>query len=277
LPSSFKNKTITTIRRKKMKNKNMLMVLIALVMSVVFINPSNAGECSLSDPCQTYAEVDSSGSVINTIVCQPSVCEQAWSGIHPGSGNKLVAQIAADANGNNRGGILANKNSGVEVKESNGTFTIIDDNPNTVTVVQNTSITTQTFSTNSSSTVETSISTLNASVSTSNGGSKTFNYEDTVNPKNGTVVDLSPAKFETTTAVIVTAQKNETVTTLSQNVSETSTIEIELEKTFESAVTEDSFENVMKDENVWDFSQLSLINLFFEFWLDSLMGWFLLS
>lgn len=273
-----------------MKKKSMLLVLSGLLMSIVFISPSQAGECSLSDPCQTYAEVNTSGLVINTIVCQPSVCEQAWGGKHPITGNKLVAQVAADVNGNNRGGILANKDSGVEVKESNGTFTITDNNPKTVTVVENVITTVQTVSTNNPSTVETFISNSNASVSTSNSGSQSFNYNDTVNPQNGPVVDLSPTKFETSTVVVVSAakfetstvvvtgaEKNETVTALSQNISDTSTTAVQVEKTFESAVTEDSFKNVMKDENVWDFSQLSLINLFFEFWLESLMGWFLLS
>jgi hypothetical protein len=259
-----------------MKKKSMFLVLSTLLMSIVFIAPSQAGECSVSDPCQTYAEVNSSGVVINIIVCQPSVCEQSWSGIHPGSGNKLVAQVAADANGNNRGGILANKNSGVEVKESNGTFTVSDSNAKTTSTVEKVVVTTETVSTNNPSTTQISVSDLSASVTTSNGGSQSFNYSDTVNPKNGQVVDLSPTKFETNTLVVVSAGKNETTTTLSENVSDTSTIVVQVEKTFDSAVTEESFENVMKDENVWDFSQLSLINFFFEFWLKSLMGWFLI-
>jgi hypothetical protein len=225
-----------------MKKKNMFMIFSALIMSVVFINPSYAGECSVSDPCQTYAEVDSSGVVVNTLVCQPSVCEQMWGGVFPPSGNRLVAQVAADNNGNNRGGILGNKDSGVQVKESQGTFTIHDNNETTTTVV--------------------SAPNSTASITKSNSGTQSFNYNDTINPTtSGTVVDLGPKKFEPTTVVVVTAD----------------TPGVEVEKTFDSAVTEQTFEDIMKDKTIWDFPELLLIDSFFEFWLESLLGWFLLG
>lgn len=59
-------------------------------------NSNNSTECSASNPCMTYAEVDPSGSVSNIIVCQPSVC--GTGGVFGGSvnGNRLVAQVAAN-------------------------------------------------------------------------------------------------------------------------------------------------------------------------------------
>jgi hypothetical protein len=222
-----------------MKKKNIFKIFSTVLMSIVFINPSYAGECSLNDPCQTYAEVNSSGVVINAMICQPSVCEQMWGGVHPVSGNKLVAQVAADSNGNNRGGVLASPDSGVQIKESQGTFTIHDNNQTTTTVV--------------------SAPDLTASVTKSNGGSQSFSYNDTINPTSGTVVDLSPKKFEPTTVVVVSADA----------------AGVEVEKTFDSAVTEKTFEDIMKDETTWDLPELLLIDLFLKFWSESLLGWFL--
>lgn len=59
-------------------------------------NSNNSTQCSASNPCMTYAEVDSSGSVANIIVCQPSVCGSG--GLFGGTvnGNRLVAQVAAN-------------------------------------------------------------------------------------------------------------------------------------------------------------------------------------
>ena len=59
-------------------------------------NSNNSTQCSASNPCMTYAEVDSSGSVANIIVCQPSVCGSG--GVFGGTvnGNRLVAQVAAN-------------------------------------------------------------------------------------------------------------------------------------------------------------------------------------
>ena len=88
----------------------------------------------------TYAEVDANGKVVNVIVCQPSVCDAMWGGKDPNTGNKLVPQMAADSNGNNRGG--HNSSPSTTVSESEGTFTIRDHATNSVTTLQKPSINT---------------------------------------------------------------------------------------------------------------------------------------
>ena len=109
--------------------------MLAMVASLISFIPANAHEeCSSQNPCMTYAEVDNSGKVINVIVCQPSVCDAAWGGTNPNSGNRLVPQVAADSNGNNRGGY--NSSPEVSVTESQGTFTIADSRDNSVKTIQ---------------------------------------------------------------------------------------------------------------------------------------------
>ena len=92
-------------------------------------NSSNSTQCSASNPCMTYAEVDSSGSVANIIVCQPSVC--ATGGLFGGTvnGNRLVAQVAANPVTNDTygtGGQMTNS-------AQNKVVTVSSDNVFTVT------------------------------------------------------------------------------------------------------------------------------------------------
>jgi hypothetical protein len=78
----------------KIKNKVIGTILGVIASSVLFISVSesaNAGECSASDPCQTWAMLDENNVVINIIVCQPSVC---GSGIW--NDRKVVLQVSAD-------------------------------------------------------------------------------------------------------------------------------------------------------------------------------------
>lgn len=93
-----------------MKIKAVLGGVLLVLFSTFFVSNANAGECSVEDPCQTYA-VMSGNSVVNIIVCQPSVC---GSGMF--NNQRVVPQVAADSTGQNRGGYWGT--------ESNGTFTI---------------------------------------------------------------------------------------------------------------------------------------------------------
>jgi len=108
--------------------------ILAMVASLISFAPANAEDCSPQNPCMTYAEVDANGNVVNAIVCQPSVCDSMWGGKNPNNGNKLVPQLAADSNGNNRGGY--NSGPEVSVTESQGTFTIADSRDNSVKTIQ---------------------------------------------------------------------------------------------------------------------------------------------
>jgi hypothetical protein len=111
---------------KSVASSVVLVILSTLIISVV---PAQAGECSVEDPCHTYAMVDDSGKVVNIIVCQPSVC-----GGGTVAGMKVVPQKAADAStGQNTGGWNSGPN--VEVRESSGSFTIQDNSANSSTLI----------------------------------------------------------------------------------------------------------------------------------------------
>jgi len=110
-----------------MKIKSILGALALLATSVfISVVPAQAGECSAEDPCHTYAMVNDAGVVTNIIVCQPSVC---GSGVWAGS--RVVLQVVANPNTHlNQGGIFGGTdNKDKIVTESNGTFTITNNNP----------------------------------------------------------------------------------------------------------------------------------------------------
>lgn len=119
-----------------MKIKRALTVILLSICSVLFISTSSAtaGECSVDDPCNTYAVVDNYGKIINIIICQPSVC---GSGIW--SGQKVVPQVAAESNGQNRGGYWGTESNGVFTIQNGGETNTITQtiNNNEVTVEMN--------------------------------------------------------------------------------------------------------------------------------------------
>jgi len=110
-----------------MKIKSIVSSVAIILGALTFISaPAYAGECSAEDPCHTYAMVDGSGLVTNIIVCQPSVC---GSGMFAGS--RVVLQVVANpVTHQNQGGIFGGTdNIDKRVTESNGTFTITNNNP----------------------------------------------------------------------------------------------------------------------------------------------------
>ena len=149
-----------------MKIKNKLAVIILAISSAMLMSISTAyaGE-------ETYAVIDSSGVVVNVIVCQPSVCgpSGSWGGIMPNdtpwAGQRLVPQFAANSEGKNQGAIINPLGSGKEVVYSDGTFTINNNVPVNKVDVQTNATNTET------STV---------SVSISEGNKTTFSYQDTI-------------------------------------------------------------------------------------------------
>jgi hypothetical protein len=147
-----------------MKIKSIIGSILLTVGALAFASaPANAGECSAEDPCHTYAMVNDAGVVTNIIVCQPSVC-----GSGTFAGSRVVPQVAANAETHqNQGGYLANPGS-TPVVESNGRFTLTNDNPTiTTSVTQN----------------ETSKTVLSTSLEP--GVQNSFTFNDTVGQTNG--------------------------------------------------------------------------------------------
>ena len=140
----------------KIKSKVIGTIFGVIASSFVFISVpvvANAGECSASDPCQTYAVLDNANNVINVIVCQPSVCGSGTWG-----GYRVVLQVAANPQTNNpsgtAGGHMTKPDENKVVTYSdNGTFTVKKDDVVTHTVAvpeiqtQNTNNTTTTTTT----------------------------------------------------------------------------------------------------------------------------------
>lgn len=155
----------------KLQNKVFGTIFGVIASSLVFIAvpvTANAGECSAEDPCHTYAMVNDSGLVTNIIVCQPSVC-----GSGTFAGSRVVLQVAANSETHkNQGGYYNPEGSGREVTESNGTFTMHQNNP-----VVNKDV----------ETLENNV-TVSTSVTIANGPSKTFTYEDTIGKNQNEVV-----------------------------------------------------------------------------------------
>jgi len=115
----------------KTKNKVILTVLGVLTSSLFFIvapSTANAGDCSASNPCMTYAVVDGSGSVVNVIVCQPSVCGPSGELNGLINGNRLVPQTAANPTTNDTTGTTGRMTNSVE----NQVVTLSQDNVFTV-------------------------------------------------------------------------------------------------------------------------------------------------
>jgi hypothetical protein len=147
-----------------MKIKSVIGNILLTVGALAFVSaPANAGECSAEDPCHTYAMVNDAGVVTNIIVCQPSVC-----GSGTFAGSRVVPQVAANAETHqNQGGYLANPGS-TPVVESNGRFTLTNDNPTvTASVTQN----------------ETSRTVLSTSLEP--GVQNSFTFNDTVGQTDG--------------------------------------------------------------------------------------------
>ena len=84
------------------------MITLGLLTSIV-VTPSahaDAGTCSTSDACGTYAVLDSANNVTNIIVCQPSVCGGGTFG-----DNRVVLQMPTDKNGDAQAGYFAGNNA----------------------------------------------------------------------------------------------------------------------------------------------------------------------
>lgn len=206
MSSSIQNKRITK-KGVTMKIKSIFVSIVLSISTAIFVSaPAYSGECSPEDPCQTYAMVDSAGVVINVIVCQPSVCGSGfW------NGQKVVPQVAADSNGNNRGGIYKSPEDG-KVVESNGVFTVYSDKPVD----------------KKESYVNEDGSSVSINVITSNGGTSSFTFQETIGDKKVAEI-VSDIKFDTNTSAIVILENNTVnneTSTVSSFFSERSTLDL---------------------------------------------------
>jgi len=157
--------------------------------------------------------LDNSGTVINIIVCQPSVCGGGtW------DGKKVVPQVAATATGQNQGGYYNPIGSGREVVHSNGTFTLNNNVPTTaVDVVVNTTVNVVTNTT--------STETSTVTVSKSAGNASTFSYEDTIGKSPSEIsFNVLPLPNNTSATVSATDVNSDSVVTESVTFRERKTL-----------------------------------------------------
>jgi len=166
-----------------MKKVILALLLVYGLVSVGLVgtvNTAQAAECSAEDPCHTYAMVNDAGVVTNIIVCQPSVC-----GSGTFAGSRVVPQVAANpVTHQNQGGYLSNP-GGTPVTESNGRFTVTNDQPIvSQTVVQEVAVNTVLEST------------------IAGGTQKSFTFNDTVNKPNGTPIMTNEAMKSSTSATL---------------------------------------------------------------------------
>jgi hypothetical protein len=93
--------------------------------STIQTSSNQTTECSAVNPCMNYAVVNSSNSVVNVIVCQPSFC----SGMVDSNGNRYIPQQAANPDTNDYHGT----NAEFSIPEENKIVTVSNDNIYTVT------------------------------------------------------------------------------------------------------------------------------------------------
>jgi hypothetical protein len=222
-----------------MKFKSIISSVVLVAASVLFISvaPAQAGECSAEDPCHTYAMVNDAGVVTNIIVCQPSVC-----GSGTFAGSRVVPQVAANPETHqNQGGYLANPGS-TPVTESNGRFTITNDQP----------IVSQTV-------VKEEVSNTVLQSEIGSGTQKSFTFNDTVGKPNGTPTMTNEVIKSSTSATLSATEltKFDTPTVVAK---ETITFnKRETEEFVQLQLQVDSLQRILRN---WTYFKLSLIGWF---------------
>ncbi len=150
-----------------MKRPLIISLLISLITAVITSTPQAIAQCTASDPCGTWAMLDSQGTVTNIIVCQASVCGGGtW------AGQTVVPQVAPNPVTNDTtgtGGYWGTYDSNTRE------FTVDRNGPNQTPASTQTNSETRT-ETNPDGAV-TSTTTIEA---TTPLVAKTFKYEDTV-------------------------------------------------------------------------------------------------
>ena len=176
--------------------KNLLIFTILISMfSAVNVSQANAN-CTASDPCGTWAMLDSQGTVTNVIVCQASVCGGGtW------AGQTIVPQVAPNPVTNDTtgtGSYIGNAEKGTSVTHSEGTFTI-----NENTIINNSSTEIQNE--------KTVITEVSIPIS-----SRSFTYEDTVGKSWGEV-QTTPTTFNEALETVVVVTENSSTNIITES------------------------------------------------------------
>jgi hypothetical protein len=164
-------------------------VLLGTSLSIIGSSQANASECSASDPCGTWAMLDTQGLVTNVIVCQASVCGSGtW------AGQTVVPQVAPnpvthDTTG--QGSYIGNGENNTSVSYSNGSF-IINENS---TIYR---------SETENNIADNSIETISVEIPVT---STKFTYNDTIGRSYGTV-PMSVNEVDSELPTKISANKN---------------------------------------------------------------------
>ena len=177
-----------------MKKKVFILVsvLLSTFISVIGSSQANAGDCSASDPCGTWAVLDTQGTVTNVIVCQASVCGAGSFG-----GQTVVPQVAPNPTTHdtaNIGSYIGNTNEGTKVVYSQGIFEIHQ--PSVIHKSETEILLGDAYSSTVVSSVEIPIL------------SKTFTYNDTIENSYGNV-PMSIKDIDNSKKTILTVNKIE--------------------------------------------------------------------
>ena len=169
-----------------MKKKLLIFSILLSTFCVVNVYQANAN-CTSTDPCGTWAVVDTQGVVTNVIVCQASVCGSGTFG-----GETVVPQVAPNPTTNDpygTGSYIGNSENNTIVTYENGRF-FIDENKtiikNDIEIFQN----------------KTTVSSVEIPVSLSS-----FTYEDTINKLWGQV-DMQIEAFNETKPTTLTVTES---------------------------------------------------------------------
>jgi hypothetical protein len=222
-----------------MKFKSIINSVILVAASVLFISvaPAQAGECSAEDPCHTYAMVNDAGVVTNIIVCQPSVC-----GGGTFAGSRVVPQVAANPETHqNQGGYLSNPGS-TPVVESNGRFTMTNDQPTVSQIVVE----------------EVAVNTVIQS-ELGSGIQKSFTFNDTVGTPNG-IPTMTDEPIKNSTSAILSATeltKSDTPTVVAIE-----TISFNKRETEEFVKLQAEIQSLQRILRSWSWFKTSLRNWF---------------
>ena len=180
-----------------MKKNLLIFTILISMLSVVNISQANAGDCSASDPCGSWAMIDTQGVVTNVIVCQASVCGGGtW------AGQTVVPQVAPNPLTNDTQGMgsyIGNADQGTQVTYSGGTFTIIEN-----TRINNRF--TETEGDNSTT------SEVNIPIS-----SRSFTYEDTIEKSYG-YVEMNKVTFNENAETTINVTETNLINTISESV-----------------------------------------------------------
>lgn len=232
-----------------MKKKSLFLVLTTLLLSVLAISPSQADGCTVEDPCETWAVLDSDNKVINIIICQLSFCGSGFLGE-----NRVVRQVASNPVTNdtkNTGGYNSDANKTVTYNNENSTFTVSDTRPVESTVIN----VTENVNENVVTVISTTISKQPEVI---------FTYNDT--------------KANPTQPIANKEYKNDTKATISiseTKITDTESTSVGATVTLDNRVTEDDAVETVENHFNFDIYLNDLFSRWFPVWGSFLAPWFI--